>query len=306
MSQTILITGTSSGFGRLAAETLARQGHTVFAAMRETAGRNAGAADELRARAARDSHALTVVEMDVLDDASTAAAVGHVLDDAGRLDVLVNNVGQGSWGLTEAFTTAQVEALFATNVFGAVRADRAVLPAMRAQRSGLLIHVSSLIGRLVLPYMTPYSAAKHALEALAEGYHYELAALGIESVIVEPQSHPTTGSLHKIVFPDDEAAVAGYGPLSERSRAMFDANDRMLTGQDAPDAQDVADAIARLVAAPAGQRPLRTVVGGPMTQLVEPINQTTAAVQQQLLQFTGLADLTSPPPQAPTEEGRER
>lgn len=294
MSQTILITGTSSGFGRLAAETLARQGHRVFAGMRDPAGRNAGAAGDLRAPADRDNHALTVVEMDVLDDASTAAAVRRVLDEAGRIDVLVNNVGQGSWGLTEGFTTAQVEALFATNVFGAVRADRAVLPAMRGQGSGLLVHVSSLIGRLVLPYMTPYSAAKHALEALAEGYHYELAALGIESVIVEPQSHPTSGSLHRIVMPQDTEAAGAYGPLSSRGAAMFEDNDAMLTGPDAPDPQDVADAIARLVATPAGARPLRTLVGGPMTQLVEPINATTAAVQEQLLGFVGLADLTRP------------
>lgn len=295
MSQSILITGTSSGFGRLAAETLARQGHQVFAGMRDVGGRNAGPSAELREHAERDGHALTVVEMDVLDDASTTGAVSAVLDHAGRIDVLVNNVGQGSWGLTESFTTDQIEALFATNVFGSVRADRAVLPTMRSQASGLLIHVSSLIGRLVLPYMTPYSAAKHALEALAEGYHYELAALGIDSVIVEPQSHPTAGSLHKIITGADTNAGSAYGPLSDRSSAMYHDNDAMLTGPDAPDAQDVADAIARLVTTPAGQRPLRTTVGGPMTQLVEPINTTTAAVQQQLLGFIGLTDLTRPP-----------
>jgi NAD(P)-dependent dehydrogenase (short-subunit alcohol dehydrogenase family) len=169
MSQSILVTGTSSGFGRLTAETLARQGYEVFAGMRDVGGRNAGAAAELHEHAERDGHALTVVEMDVLDDASTAGAVSAVLDRAGRIDVLVNNVGQGSWGLTESFTTDQVEALFATNVFGTVRADRAVLPAMRGQGSGLLIHVSSLIGRLVLPYMTrtarPNTRSRHSPRA---------------------------------------------------------------------------------------------------------------------------------------------
>jgi NAD(P)-dependent dehydrogenase (short-subunit alcohol dehydrogenase family) len=295
LPQTILITGTSSGFGRLAAETLARQGHRVFAGMRDLSARNAGPAAELRELAARDGHALTVVEMDVLDDASTAAAVRAVLDRAGRVDVLVNNVGQGSWGLTEGFTAEQVEMLLATNVLGAVRANRAVLPAMRAQGSGLLVHVSSLIGRLVLPYMTPYSVAKHALEALAEGYHYELAALGIDSVIVEPQSHPTPGSLHKILFPQDTAAAGAYGALGARGDAMFADNDAMLTGPEAPDTQAVADAIAGLVAAPSGRRPLRTLVGGPMTQLVAPINEATATAQEQLLGFTGLTELTRAP-----------
>ena len=287
----VLVTGGSTGFGRLTAETLARQGHRVFASMRDTGGRNASHATELRSLAERDAFALEAVEIDTGDENSVQRGVAEVAERAGRIDVLVNNVGQGSWGLVEAFTTEQQKDFFETNFFSAYRMNRAVAPLMRERGSGLIVQISSLIGRLVLPFMVTYSTAKHAVEALAEGYHYELAPFGVESVIVEPQSHPTPGSLRNIVKPSDAERIASYGELAERADAMFEGNDRMLTGEDAPDPRDVADAVARLVAMPAGERPLRTLVGGPMTQLVEPINRATDGAQSQLLGFTGLSDL---------------
>ena len=290
-ARVVLVTGGSTGFGRLTAETLARQGHRVFASMRDVAGRNASHAAELRSLAERDGLALEVAEIDTGDEDSVEGGVAGVAEKAGRIDVLVNNVGQGSWGLAEAFTTEQQKDLFETNFFSAYRTNRVVAPLMRERGSGLIVQVSSLIGRLVLPFMVTYSTAKHAVEALAEGYHYELAPFGVDSVIVEPQSHPTPGSLHKIVKPADAGRLASYGELAGRADAMFEGNDRMLTCEDAPDPRDVADAIARLVAAPAGERPLRTLVGGPMTQLVDPINRATDGAQAQLLGFTGLSDL---------------
>jgi NAD(P)-dependent dehydrogenase (short-subunit alcohol dehydrogenase family) len=288
----VLVTGASTGFGRLTAETLARQGHRVFASMRDTGGRNASHAAEVRNLAERDGLALEVVEIDTGDEASVERGVAEVAGRAGWIDVLVNNVGQGSWGLAEAFTTEQQRDLFETNFFGAYRMNRAVAPLMRERGSGLIVQVSSLIGRLVLPFMVTYSTAKHAVEALAEGYRYELAPFGVDSVIVEPQSHPTPGSLGKILKPSDADRLAGYGELAERADVMFEGNDEMLTGEGAPDPRDVAAAIARLVATPTGERPLRTTVGGPMTQLVGPINQATEGVQAQLLQFMGLEDLS--------------
>ena len=290
-NKVVLVTGSTTGFGRLTVETLARQGHTVFASMRDTGDRNAGHASELEEFAGRDGLDLRVVEIDTSDDASVERGVNQVADEAGRIDVLVNIVGQGSWGLTEGFTTEQQKALFETNYFGAMRMDRAVIPHMRERDSGLLVHISTLAGRLVLPFMVPYAAAKHAIEVLAEGYHYELSPFGIESVIVEPQSYPTQGSLHKMVTPEDAGRLEAYGDLAQRSEAMFEQNDQQLTGEEAPNPQDVADAVARLVSTQAGERPLRTLVGGPMTQLVEPINQTTEGVQEQLLGFMGLSDL---------------
>src|SRR5215471_6767369 len=110
---------------------------------------------------------------------------------AGQVDVLINNAGFANWGLTEAYTLAQFRNLFETSFFGVVRVNRAVLPLMRRQASGLLIHVSSGAGRVSLAYMGPYCASKFALEALADAYRFELAPLGIDSVIVEPGEYPT-------------------------------------------------------------------------------------------------------------------
>ncbi len=290
----VLITGTSSGFGRLTAETLARQGCHVFAAMRDVRGRNAQAARELPAAAVADGHALEVIEIDTGDDVSVERGVGELLGRAGRLDVLVNNVGQGTWGVVEAFTAAQLQHHFDVNVFSAVRLNRAVLPSMRERRSGLIVQVSSLIGRLVLPFMTQYSAAKHAVEALTEGYRYELAPFGVDVAIVEPQSFPTQGSLNKMVFPEDQARVEAYGELAQRSQGLFTYNDQVLRSGQGGNPQDVADAIARLVAMAPGTRPLRTVVSNGMGQLVEPINAVTQEMQRQLLAFANLSDLAEP------------
>jgi len=221
----------------------------------DVGGRNASHAADLGALAERDGLALDVVEIYTSDEDSVERGVAEVVEKAGRIDVLVNNVGQGSWGLAEAYTTEQQKDLFETNFFSAYRMNRAVAPHMREQSSGLIVQISSLIGRLVLPFMVTYSTARHAVEALAEGYHYELAPFGVDSVIVEPQSHPTQGSLHKIVKSADAGRLAAYGDLARRADAMFEDNDRMLTTEGAPDPRDVADAVARLVATPAGQRP---------------------------------------------------
>lgn len=290
MSKVVLLTGSSSGFGRLTVETLARQGHTVFASMRDAKGKNAGSAEALLNQASRNGWDLHVVDIDITDDSSVRKGVDEVVGKAGRLDVLVNNAGQGSWGVTEGFTEDQLEHIFDVNVFGAARMNRAVLPHMRKQGSGLLIHISTLAGRLVIPFMVNYAAAKHALEALAEGYNFELSRFGVESVIIEPQSYPTDGSLNKMLRPQDDARVEAYGDFAKQGEQMFQYNDQQLRGDEASNPQDVADAVAKLVHTPAGQRPLRTVVGGPMTQLVQPINQTNDQVRKQLYGFMGFGE----------------
>lgn len=151
MNTVVLITGASTGFGRVAAETLARRGFTVFATMRDTSGANASNCEALQSLANRERSALHVVDLDVTQDASVEQAVQRVLDEAGRIDVVINNAGIGALGVTEAYTIEQVQQLFDVNVYGAVRVNRAVLPAMRRQRSGLLIHVSSAAGVLCPP-----------------------------------------------------------------------------------------------------------------------------------------------------------
>src|SRR6266446_5149742 len=145
MSKTILITGTSSGFGRDTAETLRRAGHTVYASMRGVQGKNREAAEALRKLGIR------TVELDVSDDTSVEAGVKTVLTEAGKIDVLVNNAGIASAGVTEAFTTEQAKAIFDTNVIGLLRVTRAVLPSMRRQRDGLIINIGSILGRVTFP-----------------------------------------------------------------------------------------------------------------------------------------------------------
>jgi len=185
-SKVVVITGASSGFGRLTAEFLARQGHQVFATMRELAGRNAKAAEALRELGRREGLKLQAAELDVTRDASVESCVRQVLAEAGRIDVLVNNAGFGYGGLQESFTSEQAQRIFDTNVVGAHRTIRAVLPQMHRQREGLLVQVSSGVGRVVLPGMGLYCASKFALEALSECYRYELAGSGIDVVCVQP------------------------------------------------------------------------------------------------------------------------
>jgi NAD(P)-dependent dehydrogenase (short-subunit alcohol dehydrogenase family) len=156
----ILITGSSSGFGRLTAEALARKGHTVFASMRGVAGKNAAKAEQLRQWARQENVNLHVVELDVTNEASAEAAAAAVVNTAGRIDVLINNAGVGAFGLNERFTAEQLQNLFDVNVFGVHRVNRAVLPTMRRQGSGLLVYITSALGRFMVPNMGTYSASK--------------------------------------------------------------------------------------------------------------------------------------------------
>ena len=249
----IIITGSTSGFGRLTAETLARRGHTVFAGVRESTGRNAAAAGELRALAAGAGLALHVVDLDVTDDASVERAVRRVVETAGRLDVVVNNAGTFAAGPLEAVTPEQARQQFDTNVFGALRMNRAALPQMRTQGGGLLVQVSSVLGRLALPFLGLYSASKFAVEGLTEAYRQELAPFGIEVVLIEPGTYPT-GLGAKRAMAADAARYAPYGPTVQAFLRQFAA------AAEGADPQAVADAIARVIAAPAGTRVFRMVV----------------------------------------------
>jgi NAD(P)-dependent dehydrogenase (short-subunit alcohol dehydrogenase family) len=170
--KSVLITGASSGFGRLTAELFAREGWRTFATMRGISSANATPDAELR-RVGVD-----VVELDVTSDASVEAAAAIVASEVRALDVLVNNAGVGSFGIQEAFTPSAVERLYATNVFGPLRVNRAFLPAMRERGSGLVVYVSSVVGRIVNPFGGVYASSKWALEALAEASSYESSSRG--------------------------------------------------------------------------------------------------------------------------------
>jgi NAD(P)-dependent dehydrogenase (short-subunit alcohol dehydrogenase family) len=285
MSKTILITGTSSGFGRDTAETLARAGHRVFASMRDTAGRNRPHAEALRAQG------IAVVELDVTDDASVERGVSSVLEQTGHLDVLINNAGIGSAGISEAFTTDQLRALFEVNVFGVQRMLRAVLPAFRRQRDGLVVNVGSILGRVTFPFFGLYGASKFALEALTESYRYELSQLGVDVVLVQPSNYPTH-IFASAQLPADTARAETYGEIGAIPGKMVQTLLDSFQNENAPNPHDVAAAIAHIVQQPHGTREARTVVGQSFGTDV--INTQSAAVQAQLLEGLGLGMLAAP------------
>jgi NAD(P)-dependent dehydrogenase (short-subunit alcohol dehydrogenase family) len=257
MAQTILVTGSTSGFGRLTVETLARQGYTVFAGMRAVAGKNASAAEDLRALAQREQLAVHIVEIDVTNDASVEQGIASIVGITGRLDVVVNNAGIAYGGPLEAFTSEQVQQQFDTNVFGVLRVNRAALPHMRRQGSGLLLQIGSIAGRLALPFLGLYGATKFALEGLTGSYRSELAPFGIDAAIIEPGTYPTPIEA-KFQSAADTERTALYQSAIDAFMMPFYAEER--SSATPPDPQEVADAVARVIAQPAGERPLRTVV----------------------------------------------
>ncbi len=253
MKKNILITGASAGFGKLIALTLLEKGHRVTASMRDAQGRNQAAAEELKSAGA------DIVEIDVTDDASVKRGVAAAIETSGGLDVVVNNAGVGVIGLQEAFTPQDWQKLFDINLFGVQRVNRAALPHMRERGSGLIVYVTSLLGRMTLPFYGPYNASKWALEAMAENYRTELSGFGVDQCIVEPGGYPT--SFHgKLIRPGDGSRESGYGGFANAPQEMFDNFQQALAANAEQKPQDVADAVAALVDTPAGQRPFRTAV----------------------------------------------
>jgi NADP-dependent 3-hydroxy acid dehydrogenase YdfG len=283
--QVVVITGSSSGFGRLFAETFARNGYSVFATMRGVSGKNAKAAENLRGFAAQNSLDIQVEEMDVTSDESVNKCVANVVSKAGRLDVLINNAGFAYVDLMEAMTLEQTKKIFDTNVFGVQRTARAALPQMHKQRSGLLLQVSSGAGRVVFPTFGVYCASKYAMEAITEAYRYELAGSGIDSVSLEPGAYKTE-IFGKIDRGDDPARLASYGAM----KAVPDKLGEALTTA-AGNPQEVADIALDIVRTPFGKRQLRYRVGGEGLGVAE-INKMTDQIQAQILGAFGLAEIT--------------
>jgi NAD(P)-dependent dehydrogenase (short-subunit alcohol dehydrogenase family) len=250
--------------------------------MRDPGGRNAKNASEIRALAEKYSLPIHVLELDVTDDASVERAVDAAIAKAGRIDVAINNAGYYLSGLEEAVTTEQARRLMDTNFLGPVRVNRAVLPHMRRQRSGVLLHISSGAGRVVLPSVGFYCASKFALEALAEAYSYELAVQGIESVIVEPGQYETS-VFGNTVTAADQARTDTYGAAKE-----FPTKINGALSSTAGNAQEVGDAVLRIIETPAGEKQLRYFVS-PQNFGVDEINALTKQVQANVLEGFGLA-----------------
>jgi NAD(P)-dependent dehydrogenase (short-subunit alcohol dehydrogenase family) len=291
----ILITGASSGFGRLTAEALARAGHTVYASMRDLAGRNAGAAAQMTTLADRDGVDLRPIELDVQSESSAQAAVERIIGDAGRIDVLVHNAGHMMFGPAEAFTPEQFAQQYDVNVLGTQRVNRSALPHMRAAGQGLLVWVSSSSSAGgTPPYLSPYFAAKAAMDALAVQYARELARWGIETTIVVPGAF-TKGTNHfaHAGRPADEARLAAYeaGPyrgLGEEIQRAFAA----IVPEDA-DASGVAERIVEIVDLPFGKRPFR-VHYDPAGDGADVGFTVLDRLRAEMLHRVGLSDLLRP------------
>jgi NAD(P)-dependent dehydrogenase (short-subunit alcohol dehydrogenase family) len=285
---TILVTG-SSGRGRQMVETLARRGHTVFASLRASTGKNANAAIELRDMAQAERLALEVLDLDVTDAASIQAAVKTIVRRAGRIDVVINNAGFGLAGISEAMSIEQVQHMFDVNLFGALRVNQAALPYMRRQRAGLLVYIASTASRLVAPMLGVYSAAKAALDTLARGFAYELHEFGIDTTIIHAGGFATNFG-HNLVKAADSAVWDAYGATAQQASIFVDSMSAAFAPGVASDPERLADLVADLVAMPTGSRPLCVPIGMGSEGL-EPINQAIEAQEHQMLRMCGRGHL---------------
>ena len=253
--------------------------------MRNCDGRNREPAAALRA-----IEGIEVLELDVTSDASVDTALASAVRTAGHLDAAINNAGQATIGLSETITPHQLLALLNINLVGMQRVNRAVLPSMRERRSGLIVHVSSSLGRWVMPIVGLYAATKFAVEALAETYRYDLKPTGVDVAIVQPGAYPTElGSANPLGADQDRAK--GYGQLAGALDAFQQRAKASRTTQNAPNPQQVADAIVALVETPQGQRPPRVVVDASNSPFTPQLNEAHAQAQRQLLQAIGMAAL---------------
>ncbi|CAO3427917.1 SDR family NAD(P)-dependent oxidoreductase [Azospirillum endophyticum] len=281
----ILMNGANGAFGALASRAALEAGHRLVASMRDPEGRNRGAAAALREAGA------TVVEIDVTDDASVAQGTEASVAALGGLDVLVNLAGTGTHGLSEGFTAEQLLRLFDINVVGAHRMMRATLPHLRQQGNGLVINISSLLGRLSMPFYGPYSATKFALETLSESYRVELSQFGVDVVLVEPGGFKTSW-IGNLVHPADTARLAGYGDFAAAPDQALEGYRAFLDGKPEQDPGKVAAAITGLIDSPAGTRPARTVVDFVgMAESVTALNEQLLDVTTTIYRAFGLEDL---------------
>ena len=302
MSQVILITGASSGFGAMSARALADAGHAVYASMRDTAGRNAPQVEAVDAYAKERDVQLRAIELDVQSQPSADAAIERIVAEQGRLDVVIHNAGHMVFGAAEAFTPEQYAQVYDVNVLGTQRVNRAALPQLRRQGKGLLLWVGSSSHRGgTPPYLAPYFAAKAAMDAVAVSYAGELARWGIETSIILPGAF-TQGTNHFLHAgkPADEARQAEYddGPYRGLAEDVL----KNLAACEPPDADpgSVARAIVEVVDTPFGRRPLRVHID-PSDDGCTVVAAVADRVRTEFLRRIQLGDLLSPrlPPEVP-------
>ncbi|MCI5056360.1 MAG: SDR family oxidoreductase [Flavobacteriales bacterium] len=276
MKHKILVTGASGAFGSLACIQLVENGHQVVGTMRSVSGKNERIADELK------NCGVDLVEMDVTSEDSVIEGVNSAIDVMGGLDTVFNNAGIGANGILECFTANDIQKMFDVNVFGVQRVMRAVLPYLRQQGKGTIIHTSSCIGRVTTPFLASYSASKYALESLAEGYRAELSGFGIESCIVEPGGFPT-GFMGGMITPSDAERLTQYGEMANLPEASLNGYVAYVESIPEQRPERVAEAVVNLVNIPFGEKPFRTVVDfsglkQPIENYNEVLSETTKAI----------------------------
>ncbi|MDX8350250.1 SDR family oxidoreductase [Cognatiyoonia sp. IB215446] len=278
----ILVTGASSGFGNLMVADLVKAGHRVAGTVRDPEGRNKDAAQTLR------DLGVEVVDIDVTDDASVEAGVAAAEAALGHIDVLVNNAGAGAHGLQENFSGDDFQRIFDVNVFGVQRMTRAVLPAMRARQSGLILNVTSLLGRVTVPFLGPYNAAKWAVEALSENYRWELSQFGVDVAVVEPGGFPTN-FFANLIQPSSSDRDASYGEFAGAPEAMLQSMGESLANNPLQVPQIVADAVLEVIETAPGQRKLRKEVDkSGMAEPVIPMNVQAEKATEALFTAFGM------------------
>ncbi len=276
MKHKILVTGASGAFGSLVCIQLAENGHQVVGTMRSITGKNETISNELK------SKGVELVEMDVTNEESVNAGVKSAIELMDGLDTVFNNAGIGANGILECFTSSDIQKMFDVNVFGVQRLMRAVLPHLRQQGKGTIIHTSSCIGRVTTPFLASYSASKYALESLAEGYRAELSGFGIESCIVEPGGFPT-GFMSGMITPSDTERMNQYGEMASLPETSINGYVAYVESIPEQRPERVAEAVVGLVNIPFGEKPFRTVVDfSGLKQAIENynnvLNETTKAI----------------------------
>lgn len=287
--QNVLVTGCSGRLARHVAVALAQRGHWVFGALPDCFGVNANAARNLQNVGVMKGYRLDVLEMDVADQQAVDRAVNSIIHRAGHIDAVVHGSFVGALGLAESFTVDQLKAVFEVNVFGVQRVNRAVLPHMRERRSGLLVHISSVLGRFAMPNLAIYDASMFAVEALAEAYRYELSAVGVDSVIVEPGTFAAELERNSLL-PEDQDRISEYGDNSELGQRVS-VYEGLGANPTSPELHEVVQAIVQLVEMLPGSRPLRTVVDHEGGEAIDELNALTDDISQRMLESMGQEDL---------------
>ena len=298
MKGTIVVTGCSTGFGRELSEDLARKGARVYATMRGVKTSNAKVANELQALATKAKLDLRLLELDVTSSSSVDAAAAKVVAESGAPDAVVNNVGQMFVGLTEAFSADELSKQLDINVVGVHRVNRAFLPAMRKRGSGLVMNVSSIAGRMSLPFFGVYHASKWALEGYSLALRGELASSGVDVVVVEPGPF-TTELFPKSPKPADaDGRAKSYPPIAQQSFDQMGASfDQVFKDPTAPTSPKlVVDRMIELIEMKAGTRPFRSVVG--LDFGVRDRNAAVEPLDAGLLEAMGLAAFATLAPKA--------